>query len=356
MNNVVDLNKYHKFESGSPVLSGTPNKIPLSTTQFTDYKKPKLLKRLMKALQVRHYSIRTIKTYCHWVKRYVYFHKMRHPEEMGEEEINLFLDHLATRRKLSASSQSQALSALLFMYRNVLERELDNIEIIARARRPRHLPVVMTKEEVKAILEQLPPGMWLIASLLYSSGVRLMEGLNLRVHDIDFSYNEIQVRDGKGFKDRRTMLSEKLKIPLKRHLKIVKKIHQEDIPENFGNVYMPYALEKKYPNAPREWSWQFVFPQPARWIDPKTGVQGRHHVHPTSVQKAVRTAAKRAGIVKHATCHTFRHSFATHLMENGYDIRTVQELLGQKSVKTTMIYTHVLKKGGRGVKSPFDEF
>lgn len=253
------------------------------------------------------------------------------------------LDHLATKRRLSASSQNQALSAILFLYRYVLDRELDNIEIIARARKPKRIPVVMAKEEVKAVLAHLVPDMWLVASLLYSSGLRLMEALRLRVQDVDFSYSQILVRNGKGFKDRITMLSEKLKVPLKRHLKIVHQIHQDDLSDGFGNVCLPYALARKYPNAPREWGWQFMFPQHIRWIDPKTNNQGRHHLHPTSVQRAVRIAVKRSGIAKRATCHTFRHSFATHLMENGYDIRTVQELLGHKSVKTTMIYTHVLK-------------
>jgi len=273
-----------------------------------------------------------------WIKRFIIFHHMRHPNEMGEGEINEFLSHLALRRKVSASTQNQALSALLFLYRHVLKRDIGDLGDVIRARRPRHLPVVMTREEVQATLRHLEGAMWLIACLLYGAGLRLTECLRLRVHDIDFKANQIVVRSGKGFKDRVTMLPEKVKEPLMSHLKEVRRLHECDLAEGFGEVEMPYALARKYPNAGRSWGWQFAFPQKTRWVDSETGTQGRHHVHESLVQKAMRSAVRQAGIFKHATCHTLRHSFATHLLEAGYDIRTVQELLGHKDVKTTMVY------------------
>ena len=261
---------------------------------------------------------------------------------------------MAVKERVSASTQNQALSALLFLYRHVIGREVGDLGEVIRARKPTRLPVVMTRDEVKAVLANLTGDKWLMASLMYGAGLRLMECLRLRVQDIDFSRNEILVRDGKGAKDRVTMLPESLKIPLQDHLKKVKAIHERDLAEGWGRVQMPTALDRKYPNAPKDWRWQWVFPQENRWINPKTREQGRHHIDESLVQKAVRDAVAKAGLTKRATCHTFRHSFATHLLEGGYDIRTVQELLGHSDVKTTMIYTHVLNRGPAGVRSPVD--
>jgi integron integrase len=316
---------------------------------------PKLLDRLKEALRTRHYSPRTENTYCQWVKRFIFFHNVRHPAEMAEPEINAFLTHLAVKHKVSASTQNQALSALLFLYRHVIGREIGDLGDVIRARRPKRLPVVMTRDEAKAVLANLSGDRWLAASLMYGAGLRLMECLRLRVQDIDFSRNEILVRNGKGAKDRITMLPGSIKIPLQEHLEKVKAVHQQDLAEGWGRVRMPDALDRKYPNAPTEWRWQWVFPQENRWKNTKTGEEGRHHMHETILQRAVKVAVSKAGIVKRVGCHTFRHSFATHLLEAGYDIRTIQELLGHENINTTMIYTHVLNKGGHGVKSPIDE-
>jgi len=316
--------------------------------------RPKLLDRLREAIRSRHYSRRTEQTYCSWVKRFIYFHNLRHPEEMAEPEINAFLTHLAVKERVSASTQNQALSALLFLYRHVLEREIGDLGEVIRARKPKRIPVVMTHEEVKAVLDQLTGDKWLMASLMYGAGLRLMECLRLRVQDIDFSRYEITVRDGKGGKDRITMLPESLAKPLQDHLQKVKVTHEKDLAEGWGRVQMPMALDRKYPNAPTDWHWQWVFPQEKRWKNVKTGEEGRHHLHETILQRAVKDAVRKAGVIKHVGCHTFRHSFAIHLLEAGYDIRTIQELLGHKDVSTTMIYAHVLSKGGRGVRSPID--
>jgi len=316
--------------------------------------KPKLLDQLREALRARHYSRRTEQTYCLWVKRFIFFHHVRHPAEMAEPEINAFLTHLAVKEKVSASTQNQALCALLFLYRIILGREIGDLGEVIRARKPKRLPVVMTREEVKEVLANMAGDKWLMASLMYGAGLRLMECLRLRVQDIDFARNEILVRDGKGAKDRLTMLPESLKGPIKDHLKKVKTIHERDLADGWGRVQMPRALDRKYPNAPREWRWQWVFPQEKRWKNTKTGEEGRHHIDESLVQKSVRDATTKAGLTKRATCHTFRHSFATHLLEGGYDIRTVQELLGHNDVKTTMIYTHVLNRGPTGVRSPVD--
>jgi integron integrase len=316
---------------------------------------PKLLDRLREALRSRHYSRRTVQTYRMWVKRFIYFHNVRHPDEMGESEINAFLTHLAVKERVAASTQNQALSALLFLYRHVLGRKIGDLGEVIRARKPKRMPVVMTREEVKAVLSNLTGDKWLMASLMYGTGVRLMECLRLRVQDVDFSRTEVLVRDGKGAKDRITMLPESLRTPLQDHLKRVKAMHERDLADGWGRVVMPEALDRKYPNASREWRWQWVFPQENRWKNNKTGKEGRHHVHESIIQKAVAGAVRKAGLTKRATCHTLRHSFATQLLEGGYDIRTVQELLGHKDVKTTMIYTHVLNRGGKGVKSPMDE-
>lgn len=316
--------------------------------------KPKLLDQLREALRSRHYSRRTEQTYCLWVKRYIHFHNVRHPAEMAEPEINAFLTHLAVKGKVSASTQNQALSALLFLYRHVIGREIGDLGEVIRARKPKRLPVVMAPDEVKAVLGYLDGDKWLAASLMYGAGLRLMECLRLRVQDIDFSRSEITVRDGKGAKDRITMLPESLKLPLNDHLKRVKAIHQKDLDSGWGQVLMPNALDRKYPNAPTDWRWQWVFPQENRWKNKATGQEGRHHIDESLVQKAVRDAVAKTQLTKRATCHTFRRSFATHLLESGYDIRTVQELLGHKDVKTTMIYTHVLNRGPAGVRSPVD--
>ena len=316
---------------------------------------PKLLDRMRDALRSRHYSRRTERTYVMWVKRFVFYHSVRHPAEMAEPEINAFLTNLAVRKRVSSSTQNQALSALLFLYRRGLGREIGDLGEIIRARRAKHLPVVLTRDEVRAVLARLHGDKWLMASLMYGAGLRLMECLRLRVQDVDFAANQIAVHDGKGFKDRVTMLPEKVRTPLINHLEQARRVHQQDIAEGYGPVQMPYALGRKYPNAASEWRWQFVFPQEHRWFNPRTGQQGRHHAHESLLQKAVRDAVRGAGLCKRATCHTLRHSFATHLLENGYDIRTVQELLGHKNVRTTMIYTHVLNRGGKGVRSPVDD-
>ncbi|HXO22450.1 MAG TPA: integron integrase [Thermoanaerobaculia bacterium] len=317
-------------------------------------KEPRLLDRVRDALRVRHMSLRTEKTYVHWIRLFILFHQKRHPKDMAEPEINAFLTHLAVEGRVSPSTQTQALCALLFLYRNVLNREIGELEGLVRAQRKRKLPVVLTPDEVKSILARLQGVDRLFLSLLYGTGMRLTEALRLRVKDIDFGYDQITVRDGKGAKDRMTMLPDSIKVGLQEHLQGVKKLHESDLRAGSGKVALPYALERKYPNAEREWGWQFVFPAPAFCLDPRSGVRRRHHLRERAIQRAFHDAARRAGITKHATCHTLRHSFATHLLLTGYDIRTVQDLLGHKNIKTTMIYTHVLNKGGRGVRSPID--
>lgn len=323
--------------------------------------KPRLLDRVREAIRARHYSPRTEDAYVAWIKRFIFFHNKRHPAEMAEPEINAFLTHLAVKEKVSASTQNQALSALLFLYRHIIGREVGDLGEVVRARKPKRIPAVMTRDETKAVLAHLTGDKWLMASLMYGAGLRLMECLRLRVQDIDFARNEITVHDGKGGKDRITMLPELLKNPLQEHLRKVKAIHELDLAEGWGPVLMPDALDRKYPNAPKEWRWQWVFPQENRWKNSKTGEEGRHHIDESLVQKAVREAVSKAGLTKRTTCHTFRHSGVypalcgtTHLLEGGYDIRTVQELLGHSDVKTTMIYTHVLNRGPSGVRSPMD--
>ncbi len=307
------------------------------------------------ALRARHYSRRTEQAYCLWVRRFIRFHDLRHPSQMGEPEINAFLNHLATEGHVSASTQTQALSALLFLYRHVLRRDIGTLDGLIRARTSRRLPVVLTRDEVQRVLAQLDGDLGLIASLLYGSGLRLTECLRLRIQDLDLARGELTVRDGKGGKDRVTMLPDTLAAPLRRHLARVKDLHTRDLAAGWGSVRLPEAVERKYPHAATDWRWQWVFPQRRRWRDLVTGGQGRHHIHETVVQRAVGDAVRRAGLTKRASCHTLRHSFATHLLEAGYDIRTIQELLGHKDVRTTMIYTHVLNRGGRGVRSPIDD-
>ena len=315
---------------------------------------PKLLDQVRGKIRLKHYSLRTEQTYVDWIKRFILFHGKRHPKEMGAAEVEAFLTHLAVAGKVAASTQNQAKSALLFLYKEVLGIELPWLDNVERAKAPKRLPVVLTRDEVQAVLSRLEGTHWLIVSLLYGSGLRIMEGVRLRVKDVDLSRREILVRDGKGFKDRVTMLPESLVNPLKAHLQRVKGLHDQDLAAGFGNVYLPYALEKKYPNAMREWAWQYVFPSANLAVDPRSGETRRHHLQDQAVQRAVKQAVRSAGLAKPATPHTFRHSFATHLLEGGYDIRTVQELLGHSDVSTTMIYTHVLNRGGRGVESPLD--
>ena len=315
---------------------------------------PKLLDQVQAVLRVKHYSIRTERVYLDWIKRYILFHHKTPPAQMGAAEVEAFLSHLAVAGKVSASTQNQAKSALLFLYREVLAIALPWLDNVTRAKTPQRLPVVLTVSEVKSVLNRLDGTLWLMASLLYGGGLRLMECVRLRVKDVDFEMRQVTVREGKGFKDRVTMLPETSIAPLQAHLARVRALHEEDVAEGYGAVYLPYALEKKYPNAGKEWGWQYVFPARSLSVDPRSGVTRRHHLDEKSLQRAVRRAAQQAGIAKPVTPHTLRHSFATHLLQNGYDIRTVQELLGHKDVQTTMIYTHVLNRGGRGVQSPLD--
>jgi integron integrase len=315
---------------------------------------PRLLEQVREAIRVRHYSIRTEQTYVGWIKRFILFHGKRHPRDMGGQEVQQFLSHLAVAGHVAASTQSQALSAVLFLYQQVLKQDIGWLDDVVRAKQPQRVPVVLTQDEVKAVLAHLSGTTWIMATLLYGAGLRLLECLRLRVKDVDFTYNQIVVRDGKGRKDRVTMLPQQVKAPLRRHLHDVQQLHVQDVQAGAGHVYLPYALERKYPNASREWIWQYVFPAARPSRDPRTGIIRRHHIHKLVLQRAVHAAVRKANIPKPASAHTLRHSFATHLLEVGYDIRTVQELLGHKDVSTTMIYTHVLHRGGHGVKSPAD--
>lgn len=314
----------------------------------------RLMERIREVMRLHHYSTRTEEAYTQWIKRYIYFHNKRHPNEMGPDEITAFLTYLAVTRKVSASTQNQALNAILFLYKKVLEIDLPWMDGIVRAKRPQHLPVVFTRDEVKAILSQFDGTRWLILSMIYGCGLRVLECLRMRVKDADFHYRQIVVRDGKGNKDRVTMLPAPLIEPLRSHLIRVKQLHEQDLESGYGCVFMPFALDRKYPNACREWGWQYIFPSSNISEDPNSGIWRRHHIHEKTLQKAMRRAIQQAGIVKHGSVHTLRHSFATHLLEDGYDIRTLQELLGHKDVKTTQIYTHVLNKGAGGVRSPLE--
>ena len=316
--------------------------------------KPKLLDEVRQLLRVRHYSLRTEEAYLAWIRRYILFHRKRHPRDLAENDVSAFLSSLAINGRVAASTQNQALSALLFLYKEVLQRQLAFIGGVVRVKRPPKLPAVLSPAEVRAVLAQLKGEYRLMAELLYGSGLRLLECLRLRVKDVDFQYLHIVVRDSKGGKDRRTMLPVSVVPALRDHLADVKRRHDVDLAQGFGRVHLPGALERKMPNASREWAWQYVFPAAKRSVDPRSGVEQRHHVGEKNLQNAVKSAVRAACLSKAASCHTFRHSFATHLLENGYDIRTVQELLGHKDVSTTMIYTHVLSKPGIGVKSPLD--
>ena len=315
---------------------------------------PKLLDQVRDKLRVKHYAIRTEQSYVDWIKHYIYFHDKTHPKDLGAQDVEAFLTHLAVAGKVSASTQNQAKSAILFLYREVLEIQLPWLDNVTQAKAPKKLPVVLTVAEVQAVLSRLSGSHLLIASLLYGGGMRLMEAVRLRVKDVEFARHEIIVREGKGFKDRVTMLPEAVVAQLKAHLVKVKLLHDEDLAAGYGEVYLPFALDKKYPNAGREWGWQYIFPSKNLSVDPRSGKTRRHHLDEKGVQRAVKQAVRDAGLVKPATPHTLRHSFATHLLQSGYDIRTVQELLGHSDVSTTMIYTHVLNKGGKGVVSPLD--
>jgi len=319
-------------------------------------KPPKLLDQMRAELRVSHYSIRTEHAYLDWVRRFILFHGKRHPKEMGANEVGAFLSHLAVDRSVSPSTQNQAKSAILFLYKRVLNIELPWLDEVVQAKRKTHLPVVLTPTEVRRLLEEMSGVTGLVASLLYGTGMRLLEALRLRVKDVEFERREIVIRDGKGGKDRVTVLPENLILPLQAQMAKSKALYLQDVADGFANVWLPNALATKYPNAPRAWGWQWVFSSPTRSIDPRSGQTRRHHLLEDSIQKSVKTSASRAGISKPCTPHVLRHSFATHLLQNGYDIRTVQELLGHADVSTTMIYTHVLNKGGRGVRSPLDSF
>ena len=315
---------------------------------------PKLLEQLRESLRVRHYSLRTEDAYVDWARRFILFHAKRHPRDMGAPEVQAFLTHLAVDRQVSPSTQNQAKAALLFLYRHLLQVDLPWLGEVVQAKRQMRLPVVLTPGEVRTLFDQMEGGMALLAQVLYGTGMRLMEGLRLRVKDVEFERREIVIRDGKGGKDRITMLPERLAEPLRAHLDKVRALHERDLEEGLGEVYLPDALAAKCKAAPRAWGWQWVFPSALRSVDPRSGAIRRHHLQPESVQKAVRLAARAGELVKPITPHVLRHSFATHLLAAGYDIRTVQELLGHKDVATTMIYTHVLNRGGRGVASPLD--
>jgi integron integrase len=316
--------------------------------------KPRLLDQVRSVIRARHYSRRTESAYLSWIRQYILYHEKRHPMEMGADEVGRFLSYLATERDVAASTQNQALNAILFLYRNVLKIDMGILENVVRAKKPKRLPVVLNRAEVLKILDGINGTPRLVVSLLYGAGMRLLDGLRLRVQDVDFESGEILIRHGKGGKDRRTMLPESLLPQLQDHLVHVRQQHINDLAGGYGSVYLPSSLERKYPNANRQWQWQFVFPSARRSYVESCDEWRRHHLHESAIQKAVKLAVRKSGINKKIGPHTFRHCFATHLLEDGYDICTVQELLGHKDVRTTMIYTHVLNKGGKGVRSPLD--
>lgn len=328
--------------------------VALPQNNLSSAREPRLLDRVRDALRRRHYSYRTEQSYLQWIRRFIFFQKKRHPRDMGEAEIAAFVTHLAVQRRVSSSTQNQALNAILFLYKQVLEHNVGLIHGVVRAKRPKRLSVVMTQEEVQALLCRLAGRDWLLASLMYGAGLRVMECVRLRVKDIDFGLNQIIVRDGKGQKDRVTPLPMIAVPALQQQIEHVKRIREADLADGYGEVSMPFALARKYPNAARELTWWYLFPASQHSRDPYSDRIKRHHLDESAIQKAVKQAVRASGIPKPVSCHTFRHSFATHLLNSGYDIRTVQELLGHKDVATTMIYTHVLHRGGQGVISPLD--
>ena len=335
------------YEEEDVVSKSTSSYIKIQTS------KPKLLDEIRTAIRVRHYSKRTEEAYINWIKDYIFFHNKKHPELMGAEDISRYINYLAVKRNVAGSTQNQALCAIVFLYKHVLKKDITGLDLIW-TKKPKKLPVVFNKEEVKKVLDNLNGTVWIVSNILYGAGLRLLECLRMRVQDIDFTSNQIIVRNGKGGKDRITILPVSVKEILKAKLEDVKKLHLKDIRKGYGEVFLPYALKRKYPNANKEFKWQYVFPAESLSVDPVNGKLRRHHLDESVVQKAVKEAIKKAGINKSAGCHTFRHSFATHLLENGTDIRTIQELLGHNSLDTTMIYTHVINKGPFGVTSPAD--
>ena len=316
---------------------------------------PRLMDQVRDVLRVHHYSLRTEQSYTHWIKRFILFHGKRHPREMGKNEIAAFLTHLAVQKDVSPSTQNQALSAILFLYKKVLNIEPDWIEGVVRAKRPKRLPVVLKRDVVMKLLNQLSGTQKLLAFLIYGSGLRLMEAARLRVKDVDFDYGQLIIRAGKGDKDRVTILPDSLREPLKKQFELARRYFELDRQEASPGVELPHAIERKYPNAGKEWPWFWVFPAKNRSTDPRTQIVRRHHVYEKTLQRSIKQAARNLGLPAPVSVHTLRHCFATHLLENGYDIRTLQELLGHKDLNTTMIYTHVLQKGGRGARSPLDE-
>jgi integron integrase len=314
---------------------------------------PKLLDIVRTELRARHYSIRTEKVYINWIKRFILFNNKRHPEKMGTEEIKAFINYLATNHHVSSSTQNQALQAILFLYKNIIKKDIEFISEINRTKKIKHMPVVFSKSETVKVFEYLDGVPKLVVSLLYGAGLRLSEALRLRIKDIDFDYKQLTIRDGKGEKDRQTVLPLSIIAELKKHLNEVYRIHKKDIANGKGETVLPYALKSKYPKAGKEFGWQYAFPSESFTKDKNNGIIYRFHLHESTIQRAVKEAIRKAGILKNGSPHTFRHSFATHLLENGYDIRTIQELLGHQSVKTTMIYTHVLNRG-IGIRSPLD--
>ena len=317
---------------------------------------PRLMEQVRAEIRARHYSRRTEDAYVHWIRRFIVFHDRRHPRDLGAPDISAFVTWLAVDRRVAASTQNQALSAVLFLYRRVLRQEVGGVELVPRARMPSKVPVVLTVDEVRKVLDALTGVPRIVAMLLYGAGLRLQECLELRVRDLDFERREITVRRGKGQKDRRVMLPDASRLALEHHLERVRKMHHADLAAGFGAVVLPGALDRKYPHAARDWSWQFVFPAGRICRDERFGPPTRYHVHESAIQRAVTDAGRKVGLAKRVGCHTFRHSFATHLLESGSDIRTVQELLGHADVSTTMVYTHVLNRGGLGVKSPMDRW
>ena len=317
-------------------------------------RKPRLPDRVREEIRLRHYSIRTKEAYVQWIRRFIVFHGKRHPLEMGGAEMAAFLTHLAVEGKVAAATQNQALNALVFLYREVSKRKVEDLGDLVRAKKPRRLPVVLTPSEVSSVLSRLTGVHRLVAGLMYGAGLRLLESTRMRVKDVDFARREIIVRDGKGRRDRVTVLPQRATEALSAQLVVARALHHADLAEGYGSVYLPDALARKYPHADRDWRWQYVFPADTRSRDARSGAVRRHHLSETAVQRAVKKAVRESGVAKAASCHSFRHSFATHLLENAYDIRTVQELLGHRSANTTMIYTHVLNRGGRAVRSPLD--